>query len=73
MSVINGYHLQGSANKKEGAKMTIKELIAKLSEFPENMVVGISATKNHDDISGLEISSWEPNTVNIIGKESRWY
>ena len=53
--------------------MTVKELITKLSEFPESMVVGISATKNDDDISELEISSWEPNTVNIIGKESGWY
>lgn len=47
---------------------TVKDLIDALNKFPENMAIGLSATKNDESISRLEISSWQPNVLNIIGK-----
>lgn len=48
--------------------VTVKDLIEALMKFPDSMEIGLSATKNDESISKLEISSWQPNVLNIIGK-----
>lgn len=53
--------------------VTVKDLMTELAQYPENMAIGLSATKNDEEIARLEVSSWQPNVLNIIGKSPKWH
>lgn len=53
--------------------LTVKDIMTELAKYPENMIIGLSATKNDEEIARLEVSSWQPNVLNIIGKSPEWH